>query len=110
MDDGEAKEAIDGAVRSAREQGKHVFVYVVAPWCPWCRRFEAFLGQEQVKAIMEKALVSAKTDIEEVRCPVLCRFQGCRQQHCVDASSISVPGLKKLEPAAEECIVGHVGG
>jgi thiol:disulfide interchange protein len=64
MADGQAKQALERAVEAAREQHKQVFVYVVAPWCPWCRRFEAFVESEPVTAILQKALVPVKIDIE----------------------------------------------
>lgn len=38
-----AEVAIADAVKSAKEQGKHVFIQIGGSWCVWCARFEDYV-------------------------------------------------------------------
>jgi thioredoxin-related protein len=44
--DANAKEEISKAIRTAKAEGKHVFVQIGGNWCPWCLLFHAYINEE----------------------------------------------------------------
>lgn len=49
----------------ASERGKPIFLYVHAPWCGWCRKFEAeTLSDDAVASLLEKRFIAAALDVD----------------------------------------------
>ncbi len=47
-----AQEDLDGLLKQAQEEGKHLLVQLGGNWCVWCYRFEEFVnGDETLKAL-----------------------------------------------------------
>ncbi len=42
-----AEKGIAGAVKEAKEKGKHVFIQIGGNWCIWCARFNDFITTDQ---------------------------------------------------------------
>lgn len=62
----DARTVLDDALAKARDEGKSVFLHFGAPWCGWCHRLEAFIAREDIRAILDPALVDAKIDIDRM--------------------------------------------
>lgn len=43
----DASEAIEKAVKEAKDKGKHVFIQVGGNWCIWCARFNNFVTEDE---------------------------------------------------------------
>ncbi|TAL47731.1 MAG: DUF255 domain-containing protein, partial [Chitinophagaceae bacterium] len=43
----DAEKEIDGAVKKAKAEGKHVFIQIGGNWCIWCARFNDFVTTDK---------------------------------------------------------------
>ncbi len=58
----QADAVVKDALDQAKASGKRVFVHFGAPWCIWCRRLEAWMGQDEVAHLLAKDYVDVKVD------------------------------------------------
>jgi len=56
----------DALARAAAEQ-KLVFLHLGAPWCPWCRRLDAFLAQKESADILGQDFMDLKIDVDRMK-------------------------------------------
>jgi len=61
-----AEATMSKAIAQANGQSKKVFAYFTAPWCPWCKRLEAYLRMEEVSPVFDKAYVPVRIDVERM--------------------------------------------
>lgn len=59
-----ADDILNGALATARQDGKSVFLHFGAPWCGWCHRLEGWMAQPEVAAILAKDFVDCKVDTD----------------------------------------------
>ena len=63
----DAEALLTAALARARTEEKHVLVHFSTPWCGWCRRFEGWMAQPAVAALMEKDYVDIMLDAERYK-------------------------------------------
>jgi thiol-disulfide isomerase/thioredoxin len=62
-----AAAAVLGAgLGAARRADKLVFLHFGAPWCGWCHRLEDWMARPEVAALLGKAFVDVKVDIDRM--------------------------------------------
>jgi thioredoxin-related protein len=61
-----ADEVLKGALASAAQEDKRVFLHFGAPWCHWCHRLEDWLAQPEVAAIVGKGFIDCKIDLDRM--------------------------------------------
>ncbi len=59
-----AQDMLSKAAAKAKSENKMVLPYFVAPWCPWCHKFDDFLLVKQVAQAIEAGYVPVRIDIE----------------------------------------------
>jgi len=62
----DAKTAYSHALARAAREDKRVLVSFSAPWCTWCRRFEAFMVRRDIAVVMDRAYVWLNVDTERM--------------------------------------------
>jgi thioredoxin-related protein len=60
-----AGDVLKNALATANTEGKLVFLVFGAEWCGWCHRLEDFLAEPAIKAIFDKAFVTARIDVDK---------------------------------------------
>ncbi len=63
----DAEEVIRRALTKAKAEKKMVFLRIGAPWCGWCVRFDDFLCQKEIAAILARDFVPLKIDLERMK-------------------------------------------
>ena len=58
-------EVMAKASATAKSQGKNVLVIFHASWCGWCKKLDAFLEDDDMKALMNKNFVIVHLDVLE---------------------------------------------
>ena len=73
-----AGDQVKQAIAAAGRDGKDVFLYFTAPWCPWCHRLGEFLARKDVAAILNDSFVIVAVDIERTRDgkEIMARYRG----------------------------------
>lgn len=61
-----AQEVMSDALKRAKSEGKNVFVYFSAPWCSWCTRMAAYLGNDTTGKTIQTSFVAIKIDVERM--------------------------------------------
>ncbi len=61
-----AEAVMSSAIAKAKSESKQVFAHFSAPWCSWCKKFDAYFAREDVVAIFDSAFVRVKIDIERM--------------------------------------------
>ncbi len=59
-----AADVLKAGLSQAASQDKRVFLHFGAPWCGWCHRLEAWMARPDVAAILDKAFIDVKIDVE----------------------------------------------
>jgi thiol-disulfide isomerase/thioredoxin len=62
----DAGTVLDSGMTQAKAEGKAVFLHFGAPWCPWCRRLDAWMAKPDVAAILAKDFVDVKIDTDRM--------------------------------------------
>jgi len=58
-----AKEDIRKAIAQAKAENKHVFLQLGGNWCSWCKRFHAFIEQdEELKKLVDDNFITVKVN------------------------------------------------
>ena len=63
----DADALLTAALARAKSEQKRVLVHFSTPWCGWCRRFEAWMAQPSVAALMDKDFVDIMLDAERYK-------------------------------------------
>jgi len=61
-----AESVMSSAIAEAKAKSKNVFVQFSAPWCSWCKKFDAYFADESIASVFEGAYVRVKVDIERM--------------------------------------------
>ncbi len=59
-----ATDVLADGLSKAKNSGKRVFLHFGAPWCVWCHRLEDWMARPDVAAILGKAFIDVKIDID----------------------------------------------
>ena len=62
----DAEKVVAEALRQAATADKRVFLHLGAPWCPWCRKLDAFLVQREVAELLARDFVDLKIDVDRM--------------------------------------------
>lgn len=58
-----AQEAIEKAVKQAKNEGKHIFLQIGGNWCPWCIKFHRFVDSNaEIKNFVDANYVVVKVN------------------------------------------------
>jgi thiol-disulfide isomerase/thioredoxin len=60
----EADELFDKAIARAKAENKRVFLHFGAPWCPWCRKLDAWMRSPAIEPVLAKDFIDLKIDID----------------------------------------------
>lgn len=61
-----AEAVMSSAIAKARAESKQVFAHFSAPWCTWCKKFDAYFSRDDVVGVFDTAFVRVKIDIERM--------------------------------------------
>lgn len=62
----DAEKLMASALDQAGKDQRSILVHFGAPWCIWCKRFERFLGREDIAPLVGKDFIDLKIDIERM--------------------------------------------
>jgi thiol-disulfide isomerase/thioredoxin len=62
----DAERVVAETLRQAAAADKRVFLHLGAPWCPWCRKLDAFLAQRKVAELLARDFVDLKIDVDRM--------------------------------------------
>lgn len=62
----EAEAVVQGALASAKEQKKMVFLHYGAPWCGWCHKLEDWMRRPEIAELLAKDFVDCKVDTDRM--------------------------------------------
>lgn len=58
-----AQEAIEKAIKQAKNEGKHIFLQIGGNWCPWCIKFHRFVDSNaEIKNFVDANYVVVKVN------------------------------------------------
>jgi thiol-disulfide isomerase/thioredoxin len=62
-----AEDVLKDGLSRAKTEGKVVFLHFGAPWCGWCHRLEDWMEKPRIAAVLGKAFVDVKIDVDRDR-------------------------------------------
>ena len=61
-----AEETLKAGLARAKAESKRVFLHFGAPWCPWCRKLDAYLWRDEIARVLGAAYVDVKIDVDRM--------------------------------------------
>ncbi len=106
----DAEKLLTAALERARTEKKLVFLHFGAPWCPWCRRLDAFLARPQVAAILAPEFIDLKIDMDRMKNAADVARRCRPREKDTPAEKASLPWFEFLDGASQVLATSNLGG